>query len=70
MVTKKELLKRIEALEEDKMRLYKALSSIVRRVNKLSKAEDNKEDEKSKITDWLTDDRVDGAQPFLHKGVK
>lgn len=70
MVTKKELIARIEKLEEEKELLFNAIKALNKKVNKHIKGEQADNQESNKIDDWLTDDRVDEIQHFLHKGVK
>ncbi len=70
MVTKKELIARIEKLEEEKKLLFNAIKALNTKVNKHIKGEQSDNQESDKINDWLTDDRVDEIQHFLHKGVK
>ncbi len=71
MVTRKELLNRIEKLEQEKEEfkelVFKSLKALKKQINGCLK---EKKQEKDKIKDWLQDERVDEAQSFIHKGVK
>lgn len=65
MVTKRNLLDRIKKLEERLLFTNKRIDNLFIKVEK-----ENQKEEQDKIEDWLTDDRVDEVQSFLHKGVK
>lgn len=70
MVTRKELIERIEKLEEEKVLLFNAVKALNKKINKHIKGEQADKQETDKINDWLKDDRVDEIQDYLHKGVK
>lgn len=74
MVTKKQLLKRIEELEKDnkeiKEKFFNSLKALNKKVNGIKKAEKEEKEEIDKINDWLSDARVDEVQPYINKGVK
>lgn len=74
MVTRKELLKRIEHLEKEnielKKKVFKSLLALNKKITTHIKGEVSSKPEEDKVQDWLTDDRVDGIQDFLNKGVK
>ena len=70
MVTRKELIARIEKLEEEKELLFNAVKALNKKVNKHVKGVQANKQETDKINDWLKDDRVDEIQDYLHKGVK
>lgn len=76
MVNKK-LLKRVGELEKENKeikefcgRLLNSIKSINKRLNSHIKNEKINGEEETTINDWLSDDRVDEIQDFLHKGVK
>lgn len=77
MVTKRELKKQIELLEiaqasmQNKYNLLlNSLKAMNKKLNTHIKGEKAEQEEDSKVNDWLTDDRIDEIQDFLHKGVK
>jgi hypothetical protein len=47
---------------------FNALVALNKKINAVSKNEGKEENDK--INEWLTDDRVEEIQPYLHKGVK
>ena len=49
-------------------RLLKSQVALNKKINAVSKNEVKEENDK--INEWLTDDRVEDIQSFLHKGVK
>lgn len=65
---KKKLQEKVEFLEQRVNQLLNAVISLNSRLNKLSKDEEN--EEQNKYHDWLNDDRVDKVQDFINKGVK
>jgi hypothetical protein len=67
MVKKIKTKTRIEALEWCYENLLKRLEALEEQVKT---NQPNEVDEKTKIDDWLTDDRVDDVQVYLHKGIK
>ena len=76
MVNKK-LLKRVEELEKENKaikeyfgRMLNSLKSINKRLNSHVKNEKANAEEETTIKDWLSDERLDEIQDFLHKGVK
>jgi hypothetical protein len=67
MVKKVKAKTRIEALERCCENLLKRVETLEEQV---MTNQPNEVDEKTKIDDWLTDDRVDDVQVYLHKGIK
>ena len=77
MVSKKQLLARINDLENENKnlsslydRILKSLSAINKKINAHIKDEKGNEEEKDRISEWLNDSRVDEIQEFINKGVK
>ena len=84
MVSRKELVKQntelqaeisslkgdMASLKETCDRLLKAIYSLNKKVNKHIKEESASNEENDRIQEWLTDERIEEVQPFLHKGVK
>lgn len=70
MVTRKKLIERIEKLEEQNELLLNSIKALNKKINAHIKGEQQAKEEKDKISEWLTDDRVEEVQNFLHKGVK
>ncbi len=63
-----ELQTKVLNLEDKYERLINSVIALNKKINAVSKKE-VKEDTDT-IKKWLTDDRVDEVQPYLHKGVK
>ena len=75
MVTRKELLERIEKLENETIKksnifLMNAIKSLNKKLNSHIKGEKTEKEQTDKINEWLKHDGIDEVQELLNKGVK
>lgn len=66
----KEKKKSNENIEKQITMIFNSLKAINKKVNKHIKSDEKTKEENDKVKDWLQDERVDGIQDFLNKGVK